>query len=139
MPHFKAGPPRLAVIQADAVINQANPVSGTKYLLLDTTKNVRVNSLFAKVTWTVQPTPLELHLLIDGQVILISQANPATATNYYPYWIPDASGMAFTITIADMGRKAFYFECKSLKVEAETTGGTVSNLSARLKYNLLEP
>jgi len=52
--------------KADGTLTQANPISGTKYTVLSTTRRVRILNIAARVTWTVQPNPLEIHLTIDG-------------------------------------------------------------------------
>jgi len=125
--------PQLLQHQADATLNQASPVSGTKYTVLDTTKNVRIISATAKVTWTVQPTPLEFHITIDGQTLIAQKVNPVSAAvNSLQNNTPDTANLGFGNSVA--GYRAFVLEGRSVKIEAETTGGTVSNLSARVKY-----
>lgn len=129
--------------QADATVNQA-PVSGTKYewssdgttaKALGTLKNVRIISIMIQCTWTVQPTPLELHLTIDGQLLKWTKTDPANATDYYAVIndddAPDA--MAFETGSASKYR-SFLLEGREVKIEAEITGGTVSNLFMRVKY-----
>ena len=124
--------------QADAVLSQANPVSGTKYTVLDTTKNVRIISISVKCTWTVQPTPLQVHVTIDGQTITYSKTDPVSASNYAPsigsgtspigQLLSDAGSIAYNIM------RSFLLEGRSVKIECEITAGTVSNLTARVKY-----
>ena len=118
--------------QADAVLNQDNPDSGTKYTVLDTTKNVRIVAVMVACTWTVQPTPLEIHITIDGQPYTLTMDDPASGTcHFFNYW-------ALTTSIGVLGtsdpKMPFLLEGRSVKIEAEITGGTVSNLSARVKY-----
>jgi len=119
--------------QADAVLSQANPVSGTKYVVLATTKNARIMSIHIVCTWTVQPTPLEVHLTIDGLTITGGFVNPVSTTSYYARH--SALAQSLYISTADPSAyMAFLMEGRSIKVEVEITGGTVSNLSARVKY-----
>ena len=125
----------------DAVLNQATPASGTKYTVLDTTRNCRIHSIVAQVTWTVQPNPLEVHLTIDGVAYTMTQANPATAT---PYALSESVATDFLVTTAGTFVTVFSavnppitFEGKTVKVEAETTGGTVDPLECRVKYSIL--
>jgi len=124
------------VDQDDATLTQA-PVSGTKYTVLDTTPNVRIISISVQCTWTVQPTPLEIHITIDGKTITHTFTNPVTATDYIAFIDPTkaatAQGLSATAAL-DLGLPPFLREGRSIKVEAEITGGTVSNLSARVKY-----
>jgi len=123
------------VRQADATLNQASPTSGTKYTVLDTVKNARILHIVVACTWTVQPTPLEIHVTIDGVAVSFSQTDPVSTSEYeaaYTSPFYDAQGMADAGTRG--AYRAFLDEGRSVKVEVEITGGTVSNLSARVKY-----
>lgn len=123
------------VQQANATLDQDDPVSGTKYVVLDTVKMVRILGCHARVAWTVQPTPLEIHITIDGKSLRAYQDNPVTATRYYLGQGVYDEG--YSISDLDYSsRRAFLDEGKSIKIEAETTGGTVSNISALVKYAL---
>lgn len=122
--------------QADATLSQSNPVSGTKYTVLATSKNVRFYQATVKVTWTGQPTPLELHGTVDAQSLTWTQANPVSTTNYYVYGFN--AGNAPTTqnlnTFNFVDPHTFILDGRSVKLEAETTGGTVTNLSSRVIY-----
>lgn len=121
--------------QADATLSQANPVSGTKYTVLDTTLYARIINIDLMITWTVQPTPLECHVTIDGQARLFTTANPQSDHRYTalidtnPLVATDVLGIDLLVL-----HRSFLLEGKSIKIEAETTGGTVQNLEARVKY-----
>ena len=119
--------------QADAVLDQANPVSGTKYVVLDTVRNTRIIGIMAQCTWTVQPTPLEVHLMLDGIPYTAAQTDPVTITAYALYF-SEAEAQPQLSTSLKAPTKSFLCECRSIKVEAEITGGTVSNLTARVKW-----
>lgn len=120
--------------QADATLSQANPVSGTKYTVLDTTKNVRVVTAFVSVTWTVQPTPLQIHVTIDGNSLTHQVTNPVSATNY-ELALNNQGETAQPLSVEGTRLNwGFCYEGRSIKIEVETTGGTVSNLSATVKY-----
>lgn len=130
--------------QADAAYTKAAPTSGDKYTVLDTTKKVRIISIMVKVTWTVQPTPIEVHITIDGNAIIHTQANPVSAQPYVAALDPtqDLSTQHLAIVgAADLktGLPSFIYEGKTVKVEMETTGGTVSGLSGLVKYAVLRP
>lgn len=123
--------------QDDVVLNQANPISGTEYEVLPETTYVRVIGLQCSVTWTVQPTPLEMHLQHTNGFITYRFPNPVSAASHYPVINP-----ANAENIQDMGvsyveqrARAFVLEDKLIQLLAETTGGTTSNLSARAKYS----
>lgn len=119
--------------QPDATLNQDNPESGTKYEVLPTKKRCRIISIRVTCTWTVQPTPLECHITIDGQTILASQTDPVSGDAYIPNLSPTSNGATFD-TLDYSRSRAFMIEGRNVKVEVEITGGTVSNLSARVKY-----
>lgn len=119
--------------QADATLSQANPVSGTKYTVLDTTKNVRIIAISVSCTWTVQPTPLEIHITIDGVSYTAALTDPVSSTGYEVRWRADEAQPELSDTIVSHQR-AFLLEGRSVKVEAEITGGTVSNLGAIVKH-----
>lgn len=130
--------------QADAYVDQANPVSGTKYEWssdgtqtnkLGALKNVRIIGIAAKVTWTVQPTPLEAHVTIDGNALVFSLINPVSTTWYFPSMTSSETlGSESLGTIDRPQGRPFLFEGRNVKIEVETTGGTVQNLDIRVKY-----
>lgn len=120
--------------QTDASLSQA-PTSGTQYTVLDTAEHVRIISIAAVCTWTVQPTPLQIHITIDGQTMTFSKTDPVSATWYFATKIPSTAAADQELAAADLQRYMSYLlEGRSVKVTAEITGGTVSNLSARVKY-----
>lgn len=119
----------------DALLDQTNPVSGTPYTLLSSTNNVRIIAIMGYVTWTVQPSPLEFHIVIDGVTYgPVSQVNPVSDTNYLVsldarYHYPQIS-----TTTQDVLRRSFLFEGRNVSITLETTGGTVQKLYGRCKY-----
>jgi len=124
--------------QTDATKTQANPDSGQTYTVLDTNKRVRIISIEVKVTWTVQPTPLEIHVTIDGQTVTYTFTDPVTATSYIAFNIPNAAetaqGLKARAEANDLTAPPFLREGYSVKVEIETTGGTTSELYGRVKW-----
>jgi len=113
-------------LQDIAAISQANPVSGTKYTVLDTTRNVRVYGISAKITWaTTQPTPLEVHGTIDGRTVKWSQGNPVSGTWYYGYVFSALAlnAQVFTTTVIET-TNSIVFDARSVKIEAEITWAT---------------
>lgn len=126
---------KVPALQADAVLSQANPVSGTKYTVLEA-KNARIISINANVTWTVQPTPLEVHVTIDGQTLRWHLTNPVSATSYHPYWEAGRDELNGQLAIVGVEHYhlGFLVEGRNIKVEVETTGGTTSALDARVKW-----
>lgn len=117
--------------QADATLNQANPVSGTKYTVLDTILNVRILGINAEVTWTVQPSPLESHLTVDGIAYVASVSNPVSGTIYEVNFEP-STDFVLRVASTSRGMSSFLFESRSVKVEAETTGGTSDPLESKV-------
>lgn len=122
--------------QTSAVLDQANPISGTKYTVLNTTKNVRIICIMADVAWTVQPTPLEVYVTIDGNTIRHYINNPATLTPYGAS-VVEHQPEGYQLLSAANGfapYRAFLYEGRSIKVEAEITGGTVSTLHVIVQF-----
>lgn len=127
--------------QADATLSQVNPVSTTLYTVLDTTKNVRLLSIDAKITWaTTQPTPLEVVVTIDGVSIVFGVSNPVSAQDYHASLLPyveAANEQLFATSggISDMMR-AFLLEGRSVKVQVRITWATTqpTPLICRVKY-----
>ena len=122
--------------QADAYLSQANPVSGTWYTVLDTTKNVRLLSLYATIVWTTtQPTPLEVRVTIDGQTETFAVANPVSGTDYIG--VLGYAGASYLInTFTEQRSRAFLLEGRSVKVEVRITWATTqpTPLQCRVKY-----
>lgn len=121
-------------LQADATLSQANPVSGTAYTVLATSANVIIKTGWAKVTWTVQPTTLEVRYVIDGITVNFGVGNPVSADNYEPQ-INKAVAMASSGLVALNNDRVLYeIGGRSVTVAAEVTGGTSNPLEARIKY-----
>ena len=121
--------------QATATLNQANPVSGTQYVLLDTTLNCRVIACSASCTWTVQPNPLQLHIEIDGQPqVAAEQGNPVSTTTYHGTKYGTGAQIISFHTNDYTYTRPYLVEGKSIRLTCEITGGTVQNLSGTCKY-----
>lgn len=119
--------------QPRAIVNLA-PSTGVKYPLIASEKNVRIIAYYAKVTWTVQPNPLEVHLTIDGVTYIFAQANPVSTTIYYANVLHPALADNAQLLGAALIQTPFIAEGRNVTIEAETTGGTVSNLKAELLW-----
>lgn len=121
--------------EPDGNLAQPNPVSGTAYTVLNTTRNARIISMCVRVDWTVQPTPLLIIVTIDGQTITHAFTNPVTATYYYAVILGESAETNQLLALASTStqNKPFTWEGRSVKVEAKTTGGTVQWLYARVK------
>lgn len=134
VPSLRRAAPEVFVDQDDAYLDQANPVSGTKYAVLDTTKNVKIYAIFVYVVWTVQPL-VEVHVTIDGKVTTFTKADCITATAYYAKKNSATAETDQGLDTTDYIVYSSYLkEGQSVKVEAESTGGTVSSLKCRVKY-----
>jgi hypothetical protein len=131
-------PSYLLVHQADAAISQANPVSTTLYEVLATTANVRIISIGAQIDWAVtQPTPMEVLVTIDGQVITFSVANPVSGSghgavidsNTIIQALVSGSGFAYNL-------RGFLLEGKSVRVQIRITWAITqpTPLTCRVKY-----
>lgn len=134
-------------VQADALVDMSGgtpPVSGTKYEwstdgsvanAIGTQKNAAIISIAINCTWTVQPTPLEVHVLVDGIQQTYVKADPVSGTYYsieiYPREAPNAQLLGDELQKYKAG---YTLEGRSVKVEAEITGGTVQALYMRVKW-----
>jgi len=126
------GGPKVPAQQAEITYSLALPVSGAKNVVLAPTANVRIIAIYALVTWTVQPNPLEVHITIDGQLLTAAQANPATATMYF---VQKAATVSLQFSVTDLTPYlSFLLEGRSVKIEVETTGGTVQSIDCYVKY-----
>lgn len=131
----KIYPLTIAKLQPDAILDQNNPVSGTQYPLLAAVKNAQIISIMTYVTWTVQPD-VEIHGTIDGIAVRWFIAAPVSDTVYMAeLWRPNDlwnSQRLVTTNFTAYGSKII--PCNSIKLDAETTGGTVSKLYAIAKW-----
>ena len=122
--------------QDDATLVQDDPVSTEINPVLLASDKVKVYSISASVTWTVQPSPLEIIVIIDGTTtILHVQEDPVSEQEYSaillagePPWLQgmDTTGLASS--------RAFIYEGHNVAINARTTGGTVSNITCRVKW-----
>ena len=126
-------------IVADALLNQATPGTGTKYEVLAETRNVRIIGITIVCTWTVQPTPLECWVTVDDEQIRFRVDNPISATQYRCEHNLSGAPTSQSLTAGYIALLPFLCEGKKVKVEAEITAGTVSNLGCRVKYQVKRP
>ena len=122
--------------QADAYLSQDNPVSGTWYTVLDTTKNVRVIAVCIKITWaTTQPSNLIVRITIDGKTESFDITTAASATWYYCIFNPSVANDQFLVT-TNPDARSFLVEGRSVKVEANVVWATTQPtlLECRIKY-----
>ena len=124
--------------QADAYLSQANPVSGTLYTVLDTTRNVRIYNIQANVAWAItQPTPLEVVLTIDGNTIIHGKADPVSGSFYFPTKTLAGYDEASQTLAADApSSAAFVYEGRSVRVQVRITWAVTqpTPLVCRVKY-----
>jgi hypothetical protein len=133
-------PPLTYKHQADATLSQANPVSTTLYTVLNTTRDVRLRSINANITWAVtQPTPLEIVVTIDGQTITYIGANPVSATEYEakPNKQNSDTNQYLGVIVNDVQSPGgFLLEGKSVRVQVRVTWAVTQPtlLVCRVKY-----
>jgi hypothetical protein len=124
--------------QAEATLNQDNPVAGTLYTVLDTTKNVRIIGMSANVTWSAQPSNVTIVVTCDGKTLNFDCANPASATDFFAFLKEYASQIGASYGMdsaaAYIRTRSFLLEGKTVKIQAKVTGGTSSNLKVRVLY-----
>ena len=125
--------------QADAYLSQANPVSGTLYTVLDTTKNVRIITATCSITWaTTQPTLLQIIITIDGKSLIYTVSNPVSASWYELeiMGLYNEANQSLATDKDDSRKRAFFIEGRSVKVEVAITWATTqpTPLQCRVKY-----
>jgi len=132
------GSDRAWELQPDAVISQANPGSGTQYPVLAAQEApVRIYAAITSVTWTVQPTPLELHGIFETRAYPMTRGNPVSGTDYFMSKNEAAEGFWLGTDITVMNRAAFLVDIRNMGgIVGEVTGGTVQNLDVRIKWAL---
>ena len=119
--------------QADEVLTQANPVSGTLYEVLATTKNVRVISIGTNITWGVtQPTPLEIVVTVDGQTVIFSKTNPVSATAYEAAFESDGGTQLSNYNVA-VPMRAFLLEGRSVRIQVRITWAVTQPTPLRVR------
>lgn len=121
--------------QAVLTVSTPNPVTATKYTVLDTTSNVEIVSICSQVTWAVtQPSPIDVTTTIDGVAIIYRKVDPVTATNYF------ARRLAYTDIQQLQGNDDYgtqYLDKgRSVKIEHEVVWATTqpNPLVTRLVY-----
>lgn len=120
--------------QAPITLNQANPISGTQYALLPTTTYVMLLVTSGVVTWTVQPSPLEMHMNLDGQTPSPARTNPVSTTVYHlKHFSMHTNGLSIFLDATNLD-SPLNMAAKSMGINLETTGGTVQNLSGQISY-----
>jgi len=126
------------VHQPDAYLSQDNPVSAEWYTVLDTTVNVRIIGISARISWaTTQPTPLEVQIRIDGVTLIHGAVNPVSGTNYYVLINSALAEIYQTLSTVNPGAYCpFAYEGRSVKVEVRITWATTqpTPLVCRVKY-----
>ena len=123
--------------QPDAYLSQANPVSSKKYTVLPTTKNVRILSISSMITWaTTQPTPLQVYVTIDGQILTFNMIDPVSDTDYMAVNSANVAGGGLLQTGHSEVNRSFFIEGRSVKVEVKITWATTqpTPLVCRVKY-----
>jgi hypothetical protein len=103
------------------------------------TEDVRILSIEADVTWTGQPSPLEAHVTVDGVAVEFRMWNPVSATFYLAALASDVDENVLTALFDGAYSRAFLLEGQNIAITIETTGGTVSQLNALVKWQRLLP
>jgi len=133
--------------QDDSVTIIANPVSGTKYewragatgsgAELGIQKNVRIISIFAALTWaTTQPTPLEVHVTLDGEAITHTKTDPVSLAGLFAERTSNATPALQGFGAATLAYRPFIYEGRLCKIEIEITWAVTqpTDLTLRVKW-----
>lgn len=116
--------------QPMAELDQASPGDGTTYDVLPVDELVRLLGFSARCTWTVQPTPLECFVTIDGNTLTFKKSNPVSNTWYYGNLVYSAAENNLPMGTGQF-QWAHVLEGRSVQLESEISGGTVSRLQTR--------
>jgi len=122
--------------QADATLNQANPVSNTEYTVLDTTRNVRISGLaLQRNGGTV--SDIRFIMTIDGQTIHHLQNAPADGTFYYAKKDSSTTELLQLMDTSDYCRYTDeLYTGRHIKITARCTWTVQpTSLVARVKYS----
>ena len=129
-------------LQDQAATKPSDPVAppgpGTEYEILGVLHHIRIIDIAVAVTWTVQPTPLEAHLDLDGIRWTFTVTNPVSDTWYHAVFSGTSAvtGQPLSSVDVQMYRSHLIDGEHVTDLTAETTGGTVSALYGRCIYAL---
>lgn len=125
--------------QTEAALDQAAPVNGTYYTILDTVLNARIYGIVIQVDTTGET--LQVRITIDGRTIE-STAGACTNDTCYEL-IRRYTGITEDWIITDVANpfsqyKSFILEGRSVKIEVrKTTAAGGGNLKGRVVYGIL--
>ena len=128
-------PQKLYSCQPDAVLEQANPVIGTRYVVLPATPNVRLLGISTSLQWTTQPTHLQVYVTLCNKTIIFVKENPVDGKVYYAELQENkASYEQLLGSISRLPFRPFMLEDRSVLVDVVRLGGAASFLQCRVKY-----
>lgn len=126
--------------QEPATLDQAAPVNGTWYTILDTTEKCRIYGITVNIEDVNED--IEAKLTIDGKTIPAAATTLTHSTNYDINWDLDAINQAVALVFNNgtvTHHRAFLMECKSVKVEVrKVTAGGTGNLTGIVDYGVLK-
>jgi len=129
----KWAPRKIFAIQPPIFLNQANPVSATRYLVLDTTPDVEIIGASVVVSWTTQPTFVFVYFTVDGVEFTFRYQDPAAGTLYYASrWDLAVPQTVQVLELNQARQRNFLFRGHNVKVEAAVMGGVSTSLGCRL-------
>ena len=120
--------------QPDGWLIKAEPDDNTLYPVLEAKKNVRIIGAVVKCIWSVEPIAVELVMIVDGKTYVFIKNSPATDTWYGAIEIDVSDALDTQMDITVMTKQAFLVEGRLVMVDMRVLGGTVSNLSGRVKW-----
>lgn len=135
LPHFLYPDSLIFEDQPHAIISQDNPENGKLYIILNTTKNVRIKSIFARIIWTVQPLWLQVVVTKSKTATVYNIDSPDSNIPYFACVAADELTEELLVTTDDSGSRAFLTEDRSIKVGIRCSGGTVTNISSIVKWS----
>lgn len=104
---------------------------------------MRIKSINVNVVHAAAPTPLEVHITIDGIAYAFTFNNPVSTTEYFCVLSPErAPANQLLFELADYNNVCLHkdelLQGKSVQVLAEITGAGATALNCRVRYERLE-
>ena len=128
-------PQKLYVNQLDAFLEQVDPESGTRYVVLAPTPNVRLKSIAVSLMWTAQPALLQAYVTLSIKEIIFVRTDPPTGTPLMAQLLDNkAPSDQIFGTISHLYNRGFMLEDRLATVDVVVIGGAVSLLQCRVKW-----
>ena len=127
--------PNVFSYQPKKFLTEDNPEDAVLYTVLEKTRNVRIKSIFVKCIWSAQPLWLQVVVFLKKTTITYNVDSPDSNIPYFACNTGDEAIEELLETTDESKSRAFLIEDQSVKVAVRCSGGTVSNISAIVKWS----